>query len=208
MSLSKHFSGHVLAIIHLTPAPSTADEVRYLYKCIQRIAAVDFFHIRRDSVNDTYGNILKVAFDTYNRKGMDLFVDPFVELSVDPFVELSVEPASNTSPETTKQDIITTLQQICSVPRFQFIDNDQRYVNNEVEIPFNYKLTPKGLRYENKFTISSSTYKQPFTMITPRDRSVSDFKSQIRFNFEKFTKLDMIQITSNKTTIYKKLVSR
>lgn len=196
MSLSKHFSGHVLAIIHLTPAPSTADEVRYLYKCVQRIAAVDFFHIRRDSVNDSYGNILKVAFDTYNRKGMD----PFVELSVEPFVD----PVT----ETTKQDIVTTLQQICSVPRFQFIDNDQRYVNNEVEIPFNYKLTPQGLRYENKFTISSSTYKQPFTMITPRDRSVSDFKSQIRFNFEKFTKFDMIQITSNKTTIYKKLVSR
>jgi hypothetical protein len=95
-----------------------------------------------------------------------------------------------------QESLIDDLYKILALPRHSFIQNDSQYSGRELEIPFKHQLTPQGLKYGNRYQLNTSTIDSQFVKIDTSEPKLfgdlNDFKTNIRFNFQKFHKFDNI----------------
>lgn len=191
---------HIFVKVRMSPSPTTAKEVYHLYRNFKKLGgSLEYFEVSRGKPGlNTYSNEASLI---YNPSSQLSQLDPFNgtdENKEETIAELLAQRAKLTS----------TILSICAIPRYSFIENDQQYMNGEIEVPYKFRLNRDGLKYDKRYSISSSTVNNQFCFISPiaasegdskhgmNDSVLTDFKSHMRHNFQKFHKLDSISISS------------
>lgn len=171
---------------YLTPSPSTMQEIQYIYRNLLRIAPIQSFVIDKKPIG--YDNMLHVTFNLSRAQSVDPFEEPGEDSSHLPAI---------------RSQISQYLNRIVAIPKFQYIDNDNQYLEGKSQVPFNHKLAKGALRYLGTYTVTKSTVASPFCLIEPgqfqpgqnqpgqmQPEVLSKLKKDIRCNFETFTKVD------------------
>lgn len=196
--LSIYFKYHIFVKVRMSPSPTTANEVYHLYQNFKKLGgSLEYFEISR-------GN---TGLNTY-RNEASLIFNPSSQLSqLDPFSGTDRNVKETNAELLALQNKLTdTIRSICAIPRYSFIENDDQYIRGEIEIPYKFRLNRDGLKYDNRYLISTSTVNNQFCFIssvpisekdnkhTMSDVIITDFKSHMRHNFQKFHKFDSISI--------------
>lgn len=177
---------HIAAKIRLTPAPSSASELHYIYNSFSRLGIIESFKVNRPEL--AFSNEIRLLLNL----GGSSKLDP---------LQLYHKP--NQQEISDKMALMTKyLSTIVALPRYQYIKNNEAYLDGKIGIDFKYNIvngTPD-------FIVSPSTIQQPFCLIEENDLSViKRVKKDMRYNFEVFTKLDimLLKMTDNPITTSK-----
>lgn len=169
--------------IWLTPSPSTMAEIQYLYTNLRRIGPIESFRIKPHDLG--YDNQLWVTYNLSSR------------YSLNPFEKIEEQEDDEQQLKALKARTNDYLRKIIAIPKYQFVHNDQQYLNGNSRIKLNHRLINQGLKYHSRFEITDSTISSPFCLINLTnpipgenvDNGLGIIKRDIRFNFERFTKL-------------------
>jgi len=190
--LSVYFKHHIVAKVKVTPPPSNVSEVNHIFHNLSSLGNLEYFNMQRDRTKiNTYGNSLTLIYNPTSSQSL------LGSMLFSKSGSYTLADFDNDDVLSSKQDsLINNLYKILALPRYSFIHNDSQYSNRHLEIPFKHQLTPQGLKYGNRYQLNSSTIDSQFINIeTPEHKLFSDFndfKSNIRFNFQKFHKFDNI----------------
>lgn len=197
--ISIYFKYHIFVKIRMSPSPSTAKEVHHLYENFKKVGgSLEYFKMGRG----------KPGLNIYSNEA-DLIFNPSSQLTqLDPFNGVDKDVSESRAELLTLQNKLSNkIRSICAIPRYSFIANDTKYMNGEIEIPYKYRLNRNGLKYENQYSLTSSTIDDQFSYVSPipeagkdeklamNDSIITDFKSNMRHNFQKFHKFDTIVIS-------------
>ncbi|WEJ93466.1 hypothetical protein PSN45_000929 [Yamadazyma tenuis] len=168
--------GHIFRKIRLTPSPSTSGEVRHLYESFRRIGNIESFYLPKDPRGlAKFHNEVHILWNISNTS------------SLDPFTPYQ-PPKDAAYIESLKTRLSAHLHRIVAVPRYQLVHKNLDYLEGKSSIEFRYQTTSK-----DKFTVSQSHVRQPFCLLDVEDKNVAKrIKKSLRFNFEKFTKIDVL----------------
>lgn len=185
---AKYFRNHVVVRLRLNPSPSSAKEADYVYDCFRGLCSgtLEFFNIEKGHPRlNLYSNSVNLI---YNPKNEPSQLDPFTE-------ELSSQNGKANVPEILEQQntLVNRLRNICALPRYSYIENDERFFKGEYVATFKYSLKKSGLKYDKKFEISASSVESPFASISTEE-DVQNVMTSLRHNFQKFHKIDRIDI--------------
>lgn len=191
--LSVYFKHHIAVSMVVVPPPSTVNEANHIFNNFKTIGHLEYFKIDRDGSRiNMYGPVITAV---YNPNGTKSLLSS--ALYKDEDLELNPQVSSQDLMDE-QQRISTKLQTLLALPRYSYIENDDKYLQRQLEIPFKHKLTSDGRRYENLYSLNSSTIDNQFIYITTNDTSIledlNQFKSKVRFNFQKFHKFDRFQL--------------
>lgn len=180
-----YFKHHVGAVLKLTPAPSTSKEADFIYQSFKGLGSLEFFSIRKGRLN-AYEPYIRLI---YNPSKQPLQLDPFND--VDPAVVESHEHLA-----LSLTSIAATLSSICALPRFSYIEGDEKYFLKRLQVDFSHSLKRESLRFDKKYSISPSTVDKPFALMSVEDTSVlpSEIVRNIRHNFQKHHKIEAVHI--------------
>lgn len=197
--LSIYFLHHIFVSLRISPSPTTAKEVHHIYQNFKKLGgSLEYFDISRGRHGiNTYSNEVTLI---YNPSSQLSQLDPFNgtdENKEESIAELLALRAK----------LSNTIISICAIPRYSFIENDEQYMKGEIEIPYKFRLNRDGLKYDKRYSISPSTVNNQFCFISPiapseivdkngmSDSILTDFKSHMRHNFQKFHKFDSISVS-------------
>lgn len=185
-------SSTIFKKIWITPSPTSMQEVHYLYNNLRRIAPIESFSLKKHDVG--YRNELRLTFNLLSQNSLDPFK-----------FRHGVEPNENEHDsgylDSLRARTEEYLHRIIAIPRFQFIHNDTQYLEGHSQIAMNYKLVNEGLKYSQRFEINDCNIDSPFCLInmtnvsgdsTSLRRDIRVIKRDIRFNFERFMKVNVI----------------
>lgn len=181
--------------MHMSPPPTNSKEVGHILNGLRNLGKVEFFKVERDKSNcAVYGQELFVVFNP-SRK------DAFGSIEITKEIE-NLNDINSVEDEVTllasQKKIVDNISSIVALPRYSYIENDERYLNGEIEIPFKHRLVKDGLKYDNRYTIPSCTVYNPFAHIRPAENeknfNYNFLRANIRHNFQKFHKFDPITI--------------
>ncbi|GEQ71105.1 hypothetical protein JCM33374_g4786 [Metschnikowia sp. JCM 33374] len=176
-----YFQYAISAKFKLSPAPSSAKEVDFLLRSFQNIAPVDFFRVSQSklSAHNPFTQNVTVVFNSSEQPSqVDAFMAP--------------DPDRNATPaqlEQRQSELLAYIRQICGLPRYSFIENDQLYSEGKSMVPFTHKLLPQGHHYSGEYEISESTSNAPFFLLTG-NCSAKDVIPYVRHNFQRFHKIE------------------
>lgn len=197
--LSVYFMHHIFVKIRMSPSPTTTKEVFHLYQNFKKLGgSLEYFEISRG----------KNGLNTYSNE-VSLIYNPSSQLSqLDPFNGTNKNMKETTAELLALRTKLTdTIHSICAIPRYSYVENDEQYVKGEIEIPYKFRLNRDGLKYDKRYSISTSTVNNQFCFISPaptlenddknimNDSIITNFKSHMRHNFQKFHKFDNITIS-------------
>lgn len=177
-----YFKYHVVARIRLSPGPTSAKEVEYLYNCFKGLSegsTLEYFNVAR-------GQPRHNVFDPELR----MIFNPRQCLLSDPF---DFESNDTHDLEQEQVHLVGTLQHLLALPRYSYIENDEEFLQNRMVVAFKHALTPEGLRYEGKYQLSESTVLSPFISIQSLE-NILDLRYRIRHNFQKYHKFDKVTV--------------
>ncbi|KAK6202463.1 uncharacterized protein RJT21DRAFT_118499, partial [Scheffersomyces amazonensis] len=169
--LTRHLQSHVHAEIRLAPAPSNSKEVAYLLECFKLLGNIEFFRVDRDTSGlATYGNKLQVVYSATDVPS--LLQSRF---SHGNYEQGRAFPDKRVLQE--QQDsIIDQLSRLIAVPRYSYIENDQEYLEGHTEIQFRHSLTNEGLKYGNRYSVSTAQVDSPFVVLDSNKKENENVK--------------------------------
>lgn len=182
---------YIKSRLRLTPAPSTSREVWYIYECFKKLGVVSSFYLEEGNKGlNQYGNHLTVMISL---DGDEL--DPFS----------SDNGSTNTSTAVlagTKARSKAYLNRVLALPRLQYVEKYPKFFLGERSISFKYQLKGAASKHWG-VEITESNVNNPFCVIQSDDMTVvNEFKRGVRFNFEKFTKIEVMRgYKTNESTI-------
>ncbi|KAK6456504.1 uncharacterized protein RJT20DRAFT_128427 [Scheffersomyces xylosifermentans] len=203
------FRHHIAVKMLVSPPPTTAKEARHLLENFRTIGNVELFRFEREKSGcAVYGQELLLLYNPSNG------LSPFGSALLDSSGDMSKEVESQETVVSNQKRILDDLQNIVALPRYSYIEHDEKYMNGQIEIPFKHRLVKEGLQYDKRYTIPSSTIDSQFSRIIPVEDSNSGdtvldsnsygaIRSYIRHNFQKFHKFDSISIRTSPTSIGK-----
>lgn len=183
--LSLYYKHHITARMTVVPAPSTVEEVNHLHNQFKRIGNLEYFHMQKnESKASLYGSEMQLVFNP-----------SYVSLEDFLLSELDTERDDEKTLQTQQRRIMNRMEHVVALPRYSYIHNDADYLNRKVEIPFKHKLVGDALKYENLYSLNSSTMDRPFIQLLNHEiENLEDFKSAVRFNFAKFHKFSRLRL--------------
>lgn len=187
-----YFKYHVVARIRLSPGPTSAKEVEYLYNCFKGLSegsTLEYFNVAR-------GQPRHNVFDPELR----MIFNPRQCLLSDPFDFDSKNDTHDLEQE--QVHLVGTLKHLLALPRYSYIENDEEFLQNRMVVTFKHALTPEGLRYEGKYQLSESTVLSPFISIQSLE-NILDLRYRIRHNFQKYHKFDKVTVSTGFDSVRK-----
>lgn len=160
--------------VKLTPNPTTANEVRYLYNNFSKLGIIESFHIKRDFATQRYGDQIDLQLNVSSSR-------------LNPFEKFQSEPEAMV--QNLKIRTREYLRKIIAIPRYQYVYNDTSYLQGGTRIPFKHRLIGDGLKVKD-YTISDSTIENPFCTIELQNEKDIYLRYNMLFNMEKFTQLE------------------
>lgn len=191
--LGQYFKYHLLVKLRVTPAPTNFKESYHIYQNFMKLGyGIDFFTFSQSgSKLIPYGNTLTILFNPISNT-----------LALDPFLELVV-PIDSKNYTIKYKELSSTLNRLCALTRYSYIEHDENYRSGKLEAPFKYVLSKLGLKYEGLYSLSSASAKDQFIRISPNGpgptsmnpETLQDFRRHIRYNFQKFHKFECIHVS-------------
>lgn len=175
-----YFKYAVAARFRLTPAPSTAKEVAFLFESFGKLGTLEYFHIPKLKHLEPglYDSLITVV---YNPSEQFSQLDPFT--GTDPSIVPKLEEL-----KTRQSQLKAFLRSICGLPRYSYVENDRLYFSGSVHVPFKHVLVPSGMHLQNTYTLTSSTILEPFVTMSSTS-SPHDVVVNMRHNFQKYHKV-------------------
>lgn len=175
----------------VTPPPSTGKEANHIYNNFKTIGNLEYFKVDRDGSRvNIYGQGVTAVFNPSSKSLINsvLYEDDLIGLE------------SEKQLQDEKERLTHKLYSLLALPRYSFIEGDEKFYNREVEIPFKHQLTDQGRKYQDLYSMKSATVDSQFIYIDINDENkktfdnFNNFKTTIRFNFQKFHKFDRLSL--------------
>lgn len=183
---SLYFKHHVGAVLKVTPAPTSSKEVAFIHQSFKRLGSLEYFSISKGKVS-AYEPHIRLL---YNPSQQPLQLNPFNDAETD-------VKESNADLVHAQESIVDELSRICALPRFSYIEGDEEFFLNKLQVDFKHALKRESLRFDNTYSISPSTVNRPFAYITVNKNShtaPSEIISSLRHNFQKCHKIENMHI--------------
>lgn len=187
-----YFRYTISAKFVFSPAPSSAKEVSHILQSFRTIAPVEFFHMQqvKFSLHNPFKQIATVVFNASEQSSQ---LDPFSV--IDP--ELNATPAQL---EQRQNELVSYISQICGLPRYSYIENDELYLEGKSQVPFKHQLLHRGHHFLGAYDISPSTVEEPFFIMTG-SASAKDVLPHIRHNFQRHHKIEHVFLETGPTAL-------
>lgn len=170
----------VTARFQLSPAPTSVKEVQFIHNAFKRIGAVEFFQVEqsRNPLSNPFRQHVTVVFNAANQVSQ---LNPCNDID-----QTLKETAGDLQQR--QFEIYKYLSSICGLPRYSYIEHDDRYFERRLFVPFKHTLAPDGRYLKDQYTISDSTIDSPFFTLSS-DHDLKLVGSKLRHNFQKFHKI-------------------
>lgn len=175
----------VTARFHLSPAPTSIKEVQFIHDSFQKIAPVEYFSVdhAKSSPSNPFRQHVTVVLNASNQL-----------CQLNPFngIDESMKPSASILLQR-QNDISKYLLSICGLPRFSYIEHDERYFQGGVCVPFKHTLTSDARYLIGQYEISDSTCDSPFFTLES-EYDLKTVGSKLRHNFQKFHKIKPVRV--------------
>lgn len=170
----------VTARFQLSPAPTNVKELQFIREAFQKVGTIEFFLAEQaiNPLSNPFGKHVTVVFNAGNQPSQ---LNPLNYM----------EQSQNESAADLLQrqyEIYKYLSTICGLPRYSYIENDDRYFEGQLCVPFKHALAPDGRYLKDQYCISDSTIESPFCTLTS-DHDLKLVGSKLRHNFQKFHRI-------------------
>lgn len=180
-----YYSFCVTARYHLSPAATSVKEVQFIHESFKTLAPVEFFAVDqvKGSPSNPFSQYITVVLNASDQHSQ---LNPFNG------IDASIKPSASELLQK-QHELYKLLGTICGLPRFSFVENDHRYFDEELCVPFKHTLTADARYLTKQYEISDSTITSPFfTLHTDQDAKL--VSSKLRHNFQKYHKMKPVKI--------------
>ncbi|KAI5954823.1 hypothetical protein KGF57_003847 [Candida theae] len=187
----------------VVPPPKTTSESQFIVQNLRKLASVDFLK----STNLNSEDIIENGYQ------LDILFNPVHTKSLFSPVSVSDEPDQiNTSHSrniAARDKLVKQLENLIAIPRYLYVQNDEKFLNNERQIQFTHKLHERNLDLAGKYDLSLASLDNPLISITQCDDKVKGFslRAAIRSDVQHFHKFQNIEIHKNHRYILNQLES-
>lgn len=175
----------VTARFHLSPAPASVKEVQFIHDSFEKIAPVEYFSAEqaKNSPSNPFRQHVTVILNAS---------DQLCQLNPFNGIDESIKPSASLLLQR-QHDISKYLLSICGLPRYSYIEHDQRFFDGGLCVPFKHTLTPDARYLMQQYEITDSTANSPFfTLLSNYDSKTVG--SKLRHNFQKFHKIKPVRV--------------
>ncbi|RKP28777.1 hypothetical protein METBISCDRAFT_7702, partial [Metschnikowia bicuspidata] len=172
----------VTARFHLSPAPTSVKEVQFIHNAFKTVSPVEFFLVEQfaSGASNPFRHHLTVVLNALDRP-------------LDAIHEIGPGEHSAAVLRTRQLEISRFLSTICGLPRFSYVENEDRYFAGRLYVPFKHSLASDGRYLKGQYDVSESTVDSPFFTLSS-DHDLKLVGSKLRHNFQKYHKLKPAKI--------------
>lgn len=183
----------ITARFHLSPAPTSVKEVQFIRDSFEKIAPIEYFSVElaKNSPSNPFRQHVTVVMNAS---------DQLCQLNPFNGIDESIKPSASFLLQR-QHDISKYLLSICGLPRYSYIEHDQRYFDGGLCVPFRHTLTPDARYLMQQYEISDSTADSPFFILLS-DHDLKTVGSKIRHNFQKFHKIKPVRVKKSLHRLY------
>lgn len=187
----------------IIPPPKTSSEQQFIIENLQKLATVDILKSTKLNLEEMIkdGFQLKILFNPAYKKSMLLPVS--IDEDAEPITELQSRNVAN------RDKLVRKLDSLIAIPRYLYVENDEKFLRNERQIQFTHELSEKGRFLTGKYDLSLSSIENPIVSLTRADEKLNNYglRAAIRHNVLHFHKFQSIEINTNYRYILSQLES-
>ena len=126
-----------------------------------------------------------------------------IDEDAEPITELQSRNVAN------RDKLVRKLDSLIAIPRYLYVENDEKFLHNERQIQFTHELSEKGHFLTGKYDLSLASIENPIVSLTRADEKLSNYglRAAIRHNVLHFHKFQSIEINTNYRYILSQLES-
>lgn len=189
----------------IIPPPKTPSELQFISESFQKLATVDI-------LKSTLLNLEELIRDGFH---LNILFNPVHKRSL--FLPVSMEDETKQISDSHSRNIMTRdklvkrLENLIAIPRYLYVENDDKFLNNERLIEFTHELSDRGRDLVGKYDLSLASMEDPFISITRCDPTMNEklgkyrLRSAVRSNIQHFHKIQDIEIHTNHRYLIHKL---
>lgn len=174
---------HVLARLTLSPPPLLAAEAQWIYDNFKRLAPLELFRFRSTPLVPNGEAIDVVYAPSYRSRVIGNLLEE----------KPTVVANENTDDAANQNAIVQRLKLLVALPRYPYIEDDDRYFEGKVEVPFAHNLASHGARLSGTYSLTHLKASAPFVEFTSLENR-DHIRKAMRHNFVKFHKFADIKV--------------
>lgn len=183
MRIPRNLPHHLLARITLSPPPLLSAEAQWIYDNFKQLAPLELFRFK-PTLLVPHGEALEVVYaPSYESRVIGNLLEH----------EPTVVENENSDDAANQLKILDQIKLLVAIPRYPYIEDDDRYFDGKVEVPFAHNLAKHGAHLAGTYELTHLNIKSPFIEFTTKDNR-DHIRKAMRHNFTKFHKFADIKV--------------